>query len=1086
MLLQAIRPRTVGAVSVISPCPAWYVRGAVLSEQGRDDNRSTQIGWLSLKMTRMARDDARTLGALVTATIFLGFCIASIRADAQAQSTYSQSSPCVGGTNKFTIACACKANLTANAVIAISGPTNVVAVALLGKGDEGLARFVLLVLLPVLFCHCNCGLRGSFYLGREATSSRVVRRHRIYILSLALSCHFAIARGQSFTTKGIGQSTPAEGKANTITVTLVTDIDLKQADSSAVTISGLSNAVATSPVTLLDAGDDGETLFSDGTTQSRGAWSSGTLTLTVHSSLTMSAGTTYRFSFVVMNPGSAQASPTVNIEASGSATIASSALTKPNSELFGVSNGTNPLEVVVPVFSAKGIGQSTPGSGETNTITVTLTANYNLDDTSTVTISGLTGSQTLDSTSLAVTSTGGLLGTTGAWTQSSGTLVLTAASGGTTQGTACEVTFALKNKATTQTSPAVSVEAAISDGSSTVANIAQVAMDKPGSDLFGVSHGADPLEVSVIPAAFFTIKNCRQSNPFVGGTNIITIVLACNATLTAHSVVTISGLTNAVATSPISLLDKGNDGEMIFTDGMSQRRGSWSSGTLTLTVYSNSTLRANTTYTFAFAVTNPSEPQSAPTIKVAASGSASIPPAAMTKPGTSLLGVPHGEDPLLIFVPDFSYSLVMQMNPASGHSNRIIVIFRANCELLSGSKVTVSGLTGSQTADDNAHTVQAVPPLNPLHFASSGAWNNSGSMVLTVTSPGIRNEINETGMAMFSLTNPAAAQASPPVNLSATIEDGAGNILGSISAVKVAKDQPAMFGIPHGGDPLFVVVPAFLVKTIGQSTPVPSVNNTLTMTIATNFDLSAGSKVTVSGLTGSQTADASTVTVRVPSGGLPAWELAGTWTRSSGSLVLTVKSQGKILSGTTANISFTILNPASTQISPSVSISAEINDEKGNYGTITQVAMEKPIAEIDTNNLYGVYNGRNPLEIVLPAFTVKSIAQTNPVAGAKNTLVATLTANYNLAAGSQITIAGLKRTATQDSDALNVSSTGGYVLLVRILRCEYMMIIIETPPADDVLFSVCNAAIVRPYPRIYDTWRAIHGCKLSVIVVWEH
>ena len=107
---------------------------------------------------------------------------------------------------------------------------------------------------------------------------------------------------------------------------------------------------------------------------------------------------------------------------------------KPDSDLFGVSNGANPLEVLVPAFSAKGIGQSTPGSGETNRITVTLTANYNLADGSTVTISGLTGSQTADAASLAVTSTNGDLGTTGAWTQGTGTLVLTAASGGTMRG----------------------------------------------------------------------------------------------------------------------------------------------------------------------------------------------------------------------------------------------------------------------------------------------------------------------------------------------------------------------------------------------------------------------------------------------------------------------------------------------------------------------------------------------------------------------------------------------------------------------------------------------------------------------------
>ena len=124
---------------------------------------------------------------------------------------------------------------------------------------------------------------------------------------------------------------------------------------------------------------------------------------------------------------------------------------KPDSDLFGVSNGANPLEVLVPAFSVKSIRQSTPGSDETNTLTVTLTANSHLAEGSKVTISGLTGSQTSDSASLSVTSSNGDLGTTGAWTQSSGQLVLTAASGGTTAGTACEVTFNLTNAGSDQT-----------------------------------------------------------------------------------------------------------------------------------------------------------------------------------------------------------------------------------------------------------------------------------------------------------------------------------------------------------------------------------------------------------------------------------------------------------------------------------------------------------------------------------------------------------------------------------------------------------------------------------------------------------
>ncbi|MGB1876506.1 MAG: MBL fold metallo-hydrolase, partial [Rhodospirillaceae bacterium] len=64
----------------------------------------------------------------------------------------------------------------------------------------------------------------------------------------------------------------------------------------------------------------GDTLFSVGETQSRGAFSSGTLTLTVHTGLKVTAGTSYKFSFVVTNPDSAQTAPTVNIAASGSGT----------------------------------------------------------------------------------------------------------------------------------------------------------------------------------------------------------------------------------------------------------------------------------------------------------------------------------------------------------------------------------------------------------------------------------------------------------------------------------------------------------------------------------------------------------------------------------------------------------------------------------------------------------------------------------------------------------------------------------------------------------------------------------------------
>ena len=52
-------------------------------------------------------------------------------------------------------------------------------------------------------------------------------------------------------------------------------------------------------------------------------------------------GTTYTFSFVVTNPSTAQGARTVNIEASGSGTIASSNMVQDPGDLYGVTNGAS-------------------------------------------------------------------------------------------------------------------------------------------------------------------------------------------------------------------------------------------------------------------------------------------------------------------------------------------------------------------------------------------------------------------------------------------------------------------------------------------------------------------------------------------------------------------------------------------------------------------------------------------------------------------------------------------------------------------------------------------------------------------------
>ena len=75
--------------------------------------------------------------------------------------------------------------------------------------------------------------------------------------------------------------------------------------------------------------------------------------------------------------------------------------------------GLNPLLTVVPTFTAQSIEQSSPLNGVLNTLTITLTSDVDLAATSTVTILGLSGTQTATLGTQPITST--WYGTQASW-----------------------------------------------------------------------------------------------------------------------------------------------------------------------------------------------------------------------------------------------------------------------------------------------------------------------------------------------------------------------------------------------------------------------------------------------------------------------------------------------------------------------------------------------------------------------------------------------------------------------------------------------------------------------------------------------
>ena len=114
--------------------------------------------------------------------------------------------------------------------------------------------------------------------------------------------------------------------------------------------------------------------------------------------------------------------------------------------------------------------------------------------------------------------------------------------------------------------------------------------------------------------------------------------------------------------------------------------------------------------------------------------------------------------------------------------------------------------------------------------------------------------------------------------------------LGSpIGRTLMARPQRDLRGVSGGADPLVVHVPGFATKLIGQSNPLTSASNNITLTLSPDCDVSAGSYVTVSGLVQSQTPSGQ-VTVHVSE----SWGFSssGSWERGSGTLVLDVSESG--------------------------------------------------------------------------------------------------------------------------------------------------------------------------------------------------
>lgn len=199
-----------------------------------------------------------------------------------------------------------------------------------------------------------------------------------------------------FTVNSIGHSYPVANANTVVSVTLQCNVDMPAG--SLVTVSGLTGSQQADSLGLGDSSD--LILYSNvgfSAFHQRPVWTKSTGTLVFRSKALLPTQTqAYVVWFTLINPVSGQTAPTVSLSGqmeSGSydAPVSPAQLVQPNTKIYGVAGGGNPLYSIVPTFTTRHVRQSNPLAFATSNITISLTCNVELSQTesSVITITGL-------------------------------------------------------------------------------------------------------------------------------------------------------------------------------------------------------------------------------------------------------------------------------------------------------------------------------------------------------------------------------------------------------------------------------------------------------------------------------------------------------------------------------------------------------------------------------------------------------------------------------------------------------------------------------------------------------------------------
>eukprot|EP00961_Rhodomonas_salina_P028203 381162-Rhodomonas_salina.1 len=280
----------------------------------------------------------------------------------------------------------------------------------------------------------------------------------------------------------------------------------------------------------------------------------------------------------------------------------------------------------------------------------------------------------------------------------------------------------------------------------------------------------------------FIRKRIEQSTPVAGHPSTLWITLKINVELSGSrshsgskshsnsgstsgsSVIVINGMDGAVVHG--NYLSLAGDDAALFcddTNGTSGRaRWEQADATMHLFICAGKRLLPLTEYFVSTTIENPVIGQPSPEVNITASGTMEILTSPIQKPGTTLMGVVDGANPLLIVVPEFSTRNISQTYPVAGSQNHVLMLLISNINVASGSSIEVKGLQGavleaaanvrnSQICHPNPH------PNNTLSLSGFSEWDAASSTLRMAVCANATLHASTSYMLNISIQNPVAA-----------------------------------------------------------------------------------------------------------------------------------------------------------------------------------------------------------------------------------------------------------------------------------------------------------------------------------------